>query len=147
MGEEEDIRLSGAGSVWYGQGGRRKGSELFEGVATRGHCSTSRAHLLCFWRPLQAQNGDGYGVGRIPRMCPEKRVWHQVASDPLARIASPHKGDIVLPSNTWVTSSLVGWPIGQTVGQAVWGLTALWLSKGMTGDPETLGLNLGCTVF
>lgn len=139
------IRLSGASVQClpgYGQGGR-KGSELFEGAVARGCCSTSRAHLLPSRGPSRLRIGDGEGMGRIPRMHSGKRVWYQASSEPLAQIALPHRGDIVLPSNIWVTSSLVRWPIGQTFGQAVWALSTLWLSKDRTLDPEIPGSNLG----
>ena len=62
MGEEEDIRLSGAGSVWYGQGGRRKGSELLsEGVAARGRQSTDRAQQVLGIGKSQPRGEVGIG--------------------------------------------------------------------------------------
>ena len=38
--------LQASADPGLGQGGKRKGSELLEGTATRGRQSTSRAHML-----------------------------------------------------------------------------------------------------
>ena len=112
---------------------RRRGSKLFEGAAARGCCSVSRAHLL-----LSGGSELGMDMGWAESQdCAQRKGFG--TRWPLAQIASLHTRDIVLPSDIWVASSLVGRPIGQ----AVWGLSALWLSRGRTVNPETPRLNPG----